>query len=98
MPVYGKNAYIDRTGWLTSSVGYSLESMPSWDPSQGTAPAFPTLTIYATAPHADAVEYGVPGHSRPYPFFFPLLYELLPELTARIEGVMARANAIRVRP
>lgn len=97
MPEPGKHAYIDRTGWLTDSIGFSLEAMPTWD-LRGTAPALPTLMVFATAPHAAAIEYGVPGHSRPFPFFYFHIFELVPELTSRIDAIMARADAIRVKP
>lgn len=95
LPVYGTHAYIDRTGWLTASMGFTLEPYRTWDPKTGTASALPTLYIFATAPHADAVEWGVPGHSRPYPFFWPLIEELLPLAMERVANVMAVANAQR---
>lgn len=94
LPVYGEHAYIDRTQWLTDSIGYSIEPYSTWDPTTGTASALPTLLIFATAPHADAVEYGVPGHSRPYSFFWPTVEELLPVAAARIADLMDRYNGM----
>lgn len=94
MPVYGENAYIDRSSWLTASIGFSLEPMRTWDPFTGTASTLPTLLLFATAPYASAVEYGVPGHSRPYPFFWPTIEELSPLAAARCEHIVEKMNAV----
>jgi hypothetical protein len=97
-PVYGDHAYIDRTQWLTDSIGFTLEPLKSWDPATGTASTMPTLFLFATAPYASAVEYGVPGHSRANPFFWPTIEELLPVAAARLEYIVARMNAVREAP
>lgn len=93
-PQYHEHAYIDRTGWLTESVGFHIEQVFPWDPSTGAAPRLPTLLVYATAPYAEAVEHGVPGHSRAYPFFWPSIYHESDiaehELGALIEQTNAR--------
>lgn len=95
MPAYGENAYIDRSGWLTDSIAYTLEPFQTWSPSDGSASALPTLTIVATAPYADAIEFGVPGRARPYPFFWPTITVLLPEAMSRLADVMERINAVK---
>jgi hypothetical protein len=96
-PVYGEHAYIDRTQWLTDSIAYTLEAWAPWDPKSGTASALPTLTIVATAPHADAVEFGVPGHSRAYPFFWNSIEELLPQASEKLAELMRKYNAMGMR-
>jgi hypothetical protein len=97
LPVYPAHKYIDRSGWLTDSIGFTLEPFQVWEPGAGSAPALPTLTIFATAPYAVAVEYGVPGHSRPFSFFWPTIERLLPEAAERIAAIMTKANQFRGR-
>jgi hypothetical protein len=57
--------YINRSWYLTRSIGYTIEP---W--RQGKA----SLILFATAPYAQAVEEGIPGRSRPYPFFWKEVY------------------------
>lgn len=80
MPVYGEHAYIDRTGRLTRSVGYTVEK---W--SERTV----TCTIFATMPYAELVEYGTP-RSRPYPFFWPVIWARVPLLETALQEMMDR--------
>ena len=81
LPVFGEHAYIDRTGYLTRSMGYTVEL---WQGHRA------TVSVFALAPYADAVEYGT-THSRPYPFFFPVFYKYLPILHARLQAAAERA-------
>jgi hypothetical protein len=75
--------YQDRTGNLTSSIGFTVEV---W--KNNTA----QLNIYATATYADEVEYGT-SKSKAYPFLFPKLYEFLPTLQPAL--AIAAERAIR---
>lgn len=75
MPQYGIHAYIDRSGRLTRSVGYTVEV---W--REGVT----TLTVFAMMPYADLVEFGTP-RSRPYPFFWPVIWAYLPRLQLQLE-------------
>lgn len=97
LPVYGENRYIDDTGWLTDSIGYTIEPYHTWTPGEGLASALPTLRVFATAPYASAIEFGVPGHARPYPFFWPTIELLLPEASAKIAAVMEQLNQFRAK-
>lgn len=63
------------TGQLERSIGYTVES---W--SAGTIQA----NVFAMAPYAQAVEEGTPT-SRPYPFFWPVIYKYLPVLQDRLQ-------------
>lgn len=64
LPVFGRHAYIDRTGYLSQSItSHRLGDR--------------RLQIMASAPYAEDVEYGTP-RSRPYPFFWPVVHELEP--------------------
>lgn len=74
-PEYGQHAYIDRTGRLTRSVGHTVEAWSS---------RTITLTVFATMPYAELVEYGTP-RSRPYPFFWPVIWERLPQLESDLQ-------------
>jgi hypothetical protein len=95
MPVYGDHAYIDRTGWLTDSIGMEFEPPGQWDPTAGPAPPLPTLWLFATAPYADAVESGTP-HSRPYPFFWPTVEDLLTKGSVELAAIVAEAQALKL--
>jgi hypothetical protein len=74
MPVYGQHAYIDRTGRLTRSVGFTVEVWTE---------RVTTLTVFALMPYAESVEFGTP-RSRPYPFFWPVIWEYLPRLDLQL--------------
>lgn len=76
--------YKDRTGWLTASVGYSMDPLFETGTMSG--------TVYALAWYASAVEAGTP-HSRPYPFFWPKFYKYLPALLDRIQRAGTEALA-----
>jgi hypothetical protein len=69
------------TGRLERSIGYTVES---W--SAGTVQA----NVFAMAPYAQAVEEGTPT-SRPYPFFWPVIYKYLPELQERLQKAVTAA-------
>jgi hypothetical protein len=75
--------YIDRTGVLTRSVGYSVESWRG---------KFLVVNVFATATYAEAVEYGT-SRSRPYPFLFPKFYKYLDELQQRLQIAVNAAIA-----
>lgn len=79
-PEYGQHAYIDRTGQLTRSVGYTIEA---W------AERTVTLTVFATMPYAELVEYGTP-RSRAYPFFWPVIWDRVPVLEGMLAAEIAR--------
>jgi hypothetical protein len=74
MPVFGQHAYIDRSGYLTRSIGFTVESWSSFHAA---------VVVFATSPYADVIEHGSP-HSRPYPFFWPNFYAQVPYLVDRI--------------
>ena len=65
--------YQDQTGALTASIGYSLTK----------SVVGPVVTVFATVPYADAVEFGT-ATSRPFPFLFPKFFDLLPEALLRM--------------
>lgn len=77
LPIFGEHAYIDRTGELTRSIGAEATERQ--------------VRIMATSDHADAVEYGVPGRSRPYPFFWPVIWAREPEFEPFVGEVIVRA-------
>ena len=85
LPRWPMHKFIDRTGALTRSMGYSVES---WTGR--------TLQLngFATAKHADSVEYGTP-RSRPDPFFWPSVYKVLPTLQTKVQAAVAQAYAER---
>lgn len=76
-----QHEFINRTGRLERSIGYHIEVVN--DHLQ--------LHVYALAPYAVAVEEGVPGHSRPYPYFWPAFYKHLPELMERLDAAVHSA-------
>ncbi len=85
LPKWPLQKYYDRTGQLTRSLGHSVES---WNGRTV------TLKVFATARHADSVEYGTP-RSRPYPFFWPSIYKHMPELETRVKTAVTTAYAAR---
>lgn len=91
MPIFGDHRYIDRTGQLTRSIGYSVEQ---WNNFKA------IVLVFAMAPYAEKVEQGEPNKSRPYPFFYPVFYKYLPILMARIPAAVERAfaDAIKANP
>lgn len=80
-PVFGQDAYIDQTGYLTRSIGYTVSL---WQAHHA------VLAVFATAPYADAVEFGT-THSRAYPFFWPVFTKYLPQLEERMQEAAERA-------
>lgn len=82
-PVFGEHAYIDRTGYLTRSIGYTIDL---WQGHRA------VVSVFALAPHADAVEFGT-MRSRPYPFFWPVFNKYLPQLEERLHEAAERAVA-----
>lgn len=70
------------TGRLERSIGYTVEQY-------GTSIM---LNLFAMAPYAQAVEEGTPT-SRPYPFFFPVLYKYLPDLLPALQRAVNEAYA-----
>jgi len=74
-----QHSFINRTGRLERSIGYHIEV-----PGNGHI----ELHVYALAPYAAAVEEGVPGRSRPYPYFWGTFYKYLPDLYEKLaEGI-----------
>jgi len=73
--------YIDRTGQLTRSIGFTIES---W--TYGKA----IINVFALAAYAQPVEFGT-ATSRPYPFFYPVFYKYLDELMRRIQAAVDKA-------
>lgn len=76
-----QHSFQNRTGRLERSIGYHIEVVP------GSLQLF----VYALAPYAIAVEEGVEGHSRPYPFFWATFYEFLPDLIDGLGSAVAAA-------
>ena len=74
--------YVNRTWYLTNSIGYTIEPWRS-----GKA----TLLVFATAPYAQAVEEGIPGRSRPYPFFWHEIYGFQDLLIENLRQAVAEA-------
>lgn len=75
--------YVNRTWDLTESIGYNLEPTQQ----QGGGMLLHPMRVFASAPYAADVEMGVPGKSRPYPFFWKELtggpvVEAVPEVLA----------------
>lgn len=72
------HTFQNRTFRLEGSIGYDLYVF------QGN---FAHLAVFALAPYASQVEFGHPGPppARPYPFFWPVFYNLSPELLARMD-------------
>ena len=66
---------------LEKSIGFTVES---WQADTIQA------NIFAMAPYAQAVEEGTPT-SRPYPFFWPVIYKWLPELETRLAAAVESA-------
>jgi hypothetical protein len=81
--VKADHPYIDRTGGLTRSVGYTVESWRG---------RFIQVNVFATMPYAEAVEYGT-SRSRPYAFLFPKFYKYLGELQQRLQIAVNAALA-----
>jgi hypothetical protein len=75
--------YQDRTGELTRSIGFTVES---WAMNRI------QVNVFATATYAEAVEFGT-SKSRPYPFLFPKFYLHLDELQFRIQAAVNKAIA-----
>jgi len=69
------HSFQNITGQLERSIGYTIES---WN--LGTIQA----NVFAMAPYAQAVEDGTPS-SRPYPFFWPVIYKYLPVFQERLQ-------------
>lgn len=69
------HAYTDRTGNLTRSMGYEAHPLVY---GKG------VLILFANMWYAEAVEYGTP-RSRPYPYFWPKIYQLLPVLWPELQ-------------
>jgi hypothetical protein len=67
--------YIDRTGELTRSIGYTVESWRG---------RILQVNVFATASYAEAVEYGT-ARSRAYPYLFPKFYQYLDALQAKLK-------------
>lgn len=70
-----QHPYHDRTGHLTSTIGYEFYE---W------ANDYAAVTVYALADYAEEVEFGT-VHARPYPYYWPKMYEFLPQLIDRIQ-------------
>ena len=70
-----QHSFQNRTGRLERSIGYTLNMVDNQL----------QLQVFALAPYAVAVEQGVPGHSAPYPFFWPTFYKWLPDLYLKLE-------------
>lgn len=82
-PVFGQHAFIDHSGYLARSIGYTIEL---WQGQRA------VISVFATAPYADAVEFGT-THSRAYPFFWPVFMKYLPQLEGRMQEAAERAIA-----
>jgi hypothetical protein len=61
--------YVNRTWDLTESIGFTPEP-----PVDLNDKIVHTLKVFAAAPYAFDVEQGIPGRSRPYPFFWIEIY------------------------
>lgn len=46
----------------------------------------PYVVVFALTEYASQVEFGVPGRSRPYPFFWPVWYKWVPLLEERMQA------------
>lgn len=73
--------YQDRTGELTRSIGYTVES---WNGRTA------QVNIFATASYAESVEFGT-SKSRAYPFLFPQFYRFLDVLQVKLQDAVNRA-------
>jgi hypothetical protein len=51
----------------------------------------PHVTVFALTSYASQVEFGVPGRSRPYPFFWPVFYKWLALLEEKLKDDWPRA-------
>lgn len=65
------HTFQNRTYRLEGSIGHSVEPFENGQ-------AF--ASVFALTSYASLVEFGVPGKSRPYPFFWPVFYKWLPLL------------------
>lgn len=82
--------YVNRTWDLTESIGFNLE--PTRE--EGSVHWHP-MRVFAATPYAYDVENGVPGKSRPYPFFWqeltggPVVAALPDVLTRGLHDLLA---------
>lgn len=81
LPVFGEHRYIDQTGALTRSIGFTIEQWSNFTIR---------VHVFAMMPYAIAVEMGTPT-SRPYPFFWPVFYKYVPLLMERVRLAVAQA-------
>lgn len=92
---HGKDAhdiqrYVNRTWDLTESIGFTLEP-----PQEFNGAVVHRLEVFAAAPYAFDVEEGIPGRSRPYPFFWVEIYneerrqQVLAGLQQDLDGAIA---------
>jgi hypothetical protein len=72
------HTFQNRTFQLEHSIGFSQDEDVS-------------VTVFAMAPYASQVEFGVPGHSRPYPFFWPVWFKWLTLLEEKLKDDWPRA-------
>jgi len=88
MEAWGKKAeqqmidthtFQNRTYRLEGSIGYDLYVFVG---------AHAHLAVFALAPYASQVEFGHPGPppARPYPFFWPVFWNLEPEFTENLSA------------
>lgn len=72
------HTFQNRTYRLENSIGYHVADFPE---------GHFTLGLFASAPYATQVEFGHPGPppARPYPFFWPVYYEMEPQLWNQLE-------------
>lgn len=73
--------YEDRTGELTKSIGYTVES---WRGNHV------QVNVYSLAVYADEIEFGT-ARSRAYPFIFPRFYAHIEELQTKVKEAVNRA-------
>ncbi len=69
------HTFQNRTYRLEGSIDFTVEHEED----------FEQLVVFALTAYASMVEFGVPGHSRPYPFFWPVFYKWQAQLEEKLK-------------
>lgn len=77
------HTFQNRTFRLERSIDYDIIAFTPENPARG--------VVFALTEYASDVEFGIPGRSRPYPFFWPVYYKWLALLEEKLSEDWPRA-------